>query len=402
MPVFQYKACDSSGKSVSDTITAASRADAIDLLAAKGLYPSSVEQDIEKNKPKRVFGRGLSKSDIEASTRQIANLLTSGMSLSRTLKVMTREASKPAAKELWTEVNDNVSNGMSLADTLAQWPRYFSSVYIAMIQAGEMGGFLELVLGQIADFRAREQDLKTKVQSALIYPIVLMVLAVMILLFLMLFFIPRFSSIFDEFGGELPALTQFIVSCSNFLFSYWLIIAGAIIAFVLFAKSFIERPEGKAVLERWILKAPVYGKLTARFAFVRFARMLGTLINSGVPLLTSLHVAKEAIGNSTLSVTVGDSIEKVSKGATLSASLKECPQLFSGSNIEMISVAEESSRLGEELDRLADVNEKELYRKLDIAVALLEVMMLFGIAVFVGLIVIGMLLPIFNIQELIG
>lgn len=402
MPTFQYKASDSNGNVVTDSIAASSRADAIDELVAKGLYPSSVEQNKETQKNKPLFARGLSKKDIEAATRQISNLLTSGMSLSRTLKVMTREASKPAARELWTEVNDSVSNGSSLADTLRQWPKYFSSVYIAMVQAGETGGFLELVLGQIADFRSREQDLKTKVQSALIYPVVLMGLAVMILLFLMLFFIPRFSSIFADFGGDLPPLTQFIVACSEAIFKYWLIIVAAVIAFILFAKSFIERPEGKEALERWVLKAPVYGNLTARFAFVRFSRMLGTLINSGVPLLTALYVAKEAIGNRTLSVTVSGAIEKVSKGATLSTSLKECPQLFSGSNIEMISVAEESSRLGEELNRLAEVNEKELYRRLDIAVSLLEVMMLFLIAVFVGTIVIGMLLPIFNIQELIG
>ena len=401
MPLYQYKASDPKGNSISATITAASRNAAIDELTGKGLFPSSVEEKNEEKQPQKRITRGISRSDIEMFTREIANLLTAGVPLSRTLKILSRESSKPAAKELWTKVHDHVANGRTLADTLNQWPKYFSSIYVAMVQAGETGGFLELVLGQIAEFRSREQELKSKVQSAMIYPSILMGFAFLILLFLMTYFIPRFSSIFAEFGGDLPPLTKLVVACSKFLFDYGIIIIGAIVLFVFFAKSYLSRPEGKAAFERWTLKSPVFGKLSARFAFVRFARMLGTLINSGVPLLTALNVAKEAIGNSTLTVTVNDATEKVRKGATLSNSLRECPQLFSGSNIEMISVAEESSRLGEELSRLAEVNERELYRNLDMAVSVFEIMILFFIAAFVGTIVIAMLLPIFNLQELI-
>ena len=343
----------------------------------------------------------MTRKDIEMFTREISNLLASGLPLSRTLKLLGRESGKPAAKELWTKVHDHVANGRSLADTLSQWPKYFPSIYVAMVQAGETGGFLELVLGQIADFREREQDLKSRVQSALIYPLVLMILAICILLFLLVYFIPRFSSIFAEFGGTLPRLTEGIVSVSRFFMNYWLIIAGVVVFLVMIAKSYLAREEGKATFERWVLQSPVLGKLTAHFAFVRFARMLGTLLNAGVPLLSALHVAKEAIGNRTLANTMNDAIEKVRKGASLSQSLRECPKLFSGANIEMISIAEESSRLGEELTRLAEVNEKELDRNLKTAVSFAEPLMLFLMAGFVGTIVIGMLLPIFNLQELI-
>jgi type II secretory pathway component PulF len=166
-------------------------------------------------------------------------------------------------------------------------------------------------------------------------------------------------------------------------------------------KSFLDRPEGKAAIEKWILQVPILGKLNARFAFVRFARMLGTLLNAGVPLIAALRVAKEAIGNRTLSKTVEGAVEKVRKGMTLAQGLRECPSLFSGSNIEMITVAEESSRLGEELSRLAEYNEKELDRHLKTAVSFAEPIMLFVMAALVGTIVIGMLLPIFNLQELI-
>lgn len=401
MPVFQYKATNSQGQDISDIITASSRNDAIDYLIAHGLHPSNVEENASVEPPQRRFFRGLSRREIEMFTREISNLLASGLPLSRALKILSRESSKPAAKELWTKVHDNVANGMSLADTLSQWPKYFQSIYVAMVQAGETGGFLELVLGQIADFRAQEQDLKSRVQSALVYPLVLMILAVFILLFLLVYFIPRFSSIFAEFGGSLPPLTEAIVAVSEFVMDYWLAVAGVIIFLILTTRSYLAREEGKAAFEQWILKSPILGQLTARFAFVRFARMLGTLLNAGVPLLSALHVAKEAIGNRTLANTMDDAIEKVRKGTSLSQSLRECPKLFSGANIEMIAIAEESSRLGEELTRLAEVNEKELDRNLKTAVSFAEPVMLFLMAAFVGTIVIGMLLPIFNLQELI-
>ena len=403
MPVFIYKATDEKGKVVTDTLAAPSRAAAIDALFAQGLSPSEVKENDPTVQPRsRHFGGRITRHDVEKYTRELGNLLASGISLSKTLKILGRESSKPAAKKLWSDIHDNVANGTSLADAMRQWPKCFPPIYIAMVQAGETGGFLELVLGQIADFRSREQDLRSRVQGALIYPIILTALAVMILIFLLVFFIPRFSSIFAEFGGSLPALTKAIVAVSQFVMRYWIFMAGAVVVSVLMGRSYLQRPDGKAAFERALLKTPIFGALTARFAFVRFSRMLGTLLNAGVPLISGLQVAREAIGNTTLSNAVDDAIDRVRKGASLAHSLRECPQLFSGSNIEMISIAEESSRLGEELARLAEVNEKELDRNLKTAVSFAEPAMLFFMAAFVGTIVIGMLLPIFNLQELIN
>ena len=402
MPVFKYKATDEKGNSVSNTMVASSRDAAIDSLFSQGLSPSEVsENDATAQKRTLRFSGRITRNDIEKYTRELGNLLASGLSLSRALKIIGRETSKPAAKKLWSDVHDNVANGTSLADSFRRWPKCFSTIYIAMVQAGETGGFLELVLGQIADFRSREQDLRSRVQAALIYPLILTILAIMILLFLLIYFIPRFSSIFAEFGGTLPPLTRGIVATSVFVMKYWFFIAGVIVLMILIAKSYLKRPEGKATFERVLLKMPILGSLIARFAFVRFGRMLGTLLNAGVPLLSALHVAKEAIGNKTLSNALDDAIERVRKGTPLAQSLRQCPQLFSGSNIEMISIAEESSRLGQELSRLAEVNEKELDRNLKTAVSFAEPAMLFFMAAFVGTIVIGMLLPIFNLQELI-
>lgn len=401
MPVFEYTATDTQGQPVSQTITAQNRRAALDELFNKGLCPTSIQEKKLDAEPASRFPGRISKSDVEQFTRELGNLLAAGMSLSKALKILGRESSKPATRTLWSDIHDAVANGMSLAEAMKQYPKVFSSVYVAMVQAGETGGFLELVLGHIADFRSREQELKSRVQAALVYPIILSILAFLILLFLLIFFIPRFSTIFSDFGGSLPGLTRGIVAASQALLNHWLFIAGGIAMLVIAVRSFLNRPEGKAAMERWMLQVPVIGKISSRFAFVRFARMLGTLLNAGVPLITALRVAKEAIGNRVLSNTVENAVEKVRKGMSLAQGLRECPSLFSGSNIEMITVAEESSRLGEELSRLAEYNEKELDRNLKTAVSFAEPVMLFLMAGLVGTIVIGMLLPIFNLQELI-
>jgi len=373
----------------------------VDIISAKGLFPSEIVASGQSGKKNQTVKGRVSKAEVETFTRELSSLLSAGVSLSKALSIISREASKPAASKQWTAIHDQVVGGMSLADSLANWPKLFPPVYVAMIRAGETGGFIELVLEQIADFRSREQDLKSKVVAALVYPVVLAVLGGLILLFLLVYFIPRFSSIFAEFGGTLPALTQGIVSASEIVMKYWLLLVAVIFFIVLSVKNYLSRPQGRMAFERLLLKVPVFGPLTAKFAFVRFARMLGTLVHAGVPLLSALSVAREAIGNHTLAGTLTEAIAKVRRGISLAQSLRECPELFSGSIIEMVSVAEESGRLDAELVRLATTSEKELDRNLKMAVSLAEPLMLFIMAALVGTVVIGMLLPIFNLQELI-
>ena len=399
MAIFDYKAIDSSGRTATGTIVAQNRKNAIDLLTAKGLLPSDVAQ-AEDNKPKAKSG-GMSKNDIEIYTRELGSLLSSGMPLSKALKVLENESDKQTSRMLWADVSETVSNGATLADSLRKWPKFFPPVYSAMVQAGETGGFLDLVLTQIADFRYNEGELKGRVQSAMVYPVILSFFCFFILMFLMIFFIPRFSSIFMEFGGELPKLTQAIVLVSGFLMKYWIVIVLLIAGSVMAVRSYLSRDEGRGNYEKMLLRIPIIGSITAKFAFVRFTRMLGTLIGAGVPLIEGLKVAKEAIGNQVLAQAVSNAVEDVQRGRSLSQSLRQCPELFSGANIEMLSVAEESSRLNEELMRLADMNEKQLDRKLKTAVSFCEPLMMFIMAAVVGTIVVGMLLPVFNLQELI-
>jgi len=338
---------------------------------------------------------------VDAFTRQLASLLAAGVPISRALGILSREASRIASRKLWATVHDQVSGGMALADALSLHPRAFSAVYVAMVRAGETGGFIELVLEQIATFRSREDELKGRVKAALVYPIILAVLATAILIFLLTYFIPRFSVMFAEFGGALPLLTRYIVAVSGMLLKYWLVLVLGLGVIIFAVQRMLTDQEGRRTMEGLLLRVPLFGRGMARFALVRFCRMLGTLVGAGVPLINGLRVAKEAIGNQVLADTVTSAIESVRKGNPLARSLEPCRLLFPASVIEMISVAEESGRLDQELIRLAGAYEAELDRHLKMMVALIEPAMLFLMAVVVGTVVIGMLLPIFSLQELI-
>jgi len=403
MPTFVYKAIDGAGRPVADILDAPSRVSAIDQLTQRGFCPVLVEAGeaaAGKARPRRGL-RIVTKADVEAFTRELANLLAAGVPLSRALNILSREAARPGAKALWATVHDQVAGGQSLADALRSHPRHFPAITVAMVRAGEMGGFLDLVLDQIAAFRSREQDLMGKVKAALVYPAVLAVLATGILVFLLTYFIPRFSQMFLEFGGSLPELTKAIVAASDLLVRFWfvLVLAAAMIGFGF--HRIRTSPDGRRGLERFVLRIPMLGLVVGRFALVRFCRMLGTLVGAGVALVGALHVAREAIGNQVLADTVSGAIEQVQRGNSLARSLQQCPSLFPASVVEMIAVAEESGRLDKELVRLAGAYEQELDRRLKMLVALAEPALLFVMAALVGTVVIGMLLPIFNLQELI-
>jgi len=404
MTMFAYKALGFDGQPASGTLTAESRAAAIADLTGRGLHPLEVRED-GAGAQRRVAATGrqgrVSARSVEAFTRELANLLSGGVPLARALSLLTREASQPAAKHLWGQIHDAVVSGVALADALAKWPATFSNVYVAMVRAGESGGFLDVVLTQISEFRTREADLKGKIKAAMVYPCVLAFLAVAVLILLLTFFIPQFSGIFTEFGSSLPLLTRIIIAVSGGVGRYGPFAVLLAIAMVFLVRHALRTDAGRRKLERAMLATPLLGTVVAHFALVRFCRMLGTLIGAGVPLVSALRTAKEAIGNQTLADTVVRAIEEVQRGVPLSRSLATGAKLFPPSVIEMIAVAEETARLDKELTRLSVAYEAELDRHLRMLVSLVEPAMLLLMASFIGTIVIGMLLPIFNLQDLI-
>jgi type II secretory pathway component PulF len=343
----------------------------------------------------------VSAKSLETFTRLLSSLLAAGVPLSRALVILCKESSNPFAQSQWKAVYDSVVDGVTLADSMAKLPDTFPRVYVAMVSAGEVGGFLDVVLAQIADFQVRERDLKSKVMAAVLYPVILLFLASGVLIFLMTFFIPRFQKMFEGFNAQLPLITRIIVGVSHAIRSYGLYMVVAIIIIVYSVRKWVQSEEGRRKWEGLLLSAPVVGPLTSQFAMARFCRMLGTLLNAGVPLVQALNVARKSIGNQVLVDAVSKSIDRVKEGTQLGASLSDCRNLFPGSVLEMITVGEESGKLDTELIRIATVTEADLDRNLKTAVALAEPALLLMIAALVGVIFIGMLLPIFSLTQYI-
>ncbi len=406
MSQFRYRVMQSDGSLAEGTIEAQGKNDAFSQLEARGWAPIQIKEAQAGQKQTGLFdgfqfSKRVSYAELENFTRLLSNLLAAGIPLSRALVLLYKETSTPAASSRWKELHDMVVDGNSLADSMAQFPDTFPKVYVAMVQAGETGGFLDLVLNQIAEFQSREKDLRSKVMSALIYPAVLLTLAIGVVIFLMVFFIPRFQKLFAGFGADLPLLTQIIVSASELIRDYGPFVAVALGVIYYFTRAWLETSQGKRFKETAVLNLPVIGPLNAKFAMARFSRMLGTLLGAGVPLINSLNVARKSIQNQILFDAVSESIERVKKGDQLASSFVDCKQLFPGTVLEMIKVAEETGRLDEELLRLANTTESDLERQLRTAVSLCEPLMLFIIAGFIGTIFVGMVIPIFTIQDYI-
>ena len=443
MTSFSYRALQANGSVTEGVLEASGRADAFKQMEARGLRPISLNERNGSTKtvttaPKPAakeaklapkspatktatatketkapapaanvpaptsFGIGSGKITprmLENFTRLLSSLLAAGVPLSRALVILQREAASPVAQAKWKEIHDLVVDGMTLADAMAKSPDVFPRVYVAMVEAGETGGFLDVVLAQIADFQASEKEMKGKVMTAMLYPAILLVLALGVLVFLLVFFIPRFQLVFQGFGAKLPLLTQMIIGASEVLRSYGVLLLLGVFIGGYLARNWVTSPTGRRAWEGFVLKVPTIGGLVAQFAMSRFCRMLGTLLGAGVPLIACLNVARRSIGNQILVDAVAHSIDRVKEGKALGPSLGDCRVLFSGSTLEMISVAEESGKLDGELIRIADVTEGDLDRQLKTAVAMAEPLMLFVIAAFIGTIFIGMVIPIFTLQE---
>ena len=414
MPVFTYKAIGSNGSITEGKLDASGRQDAIRSLEERGLTVLRLTESAQGNgngsasrAPARPSGglgfqsTRVSFEALEDFTRSLSSLLTAGVPLSRALTILYKETSNPAAGAKWKELYDLVVDGVSLADAMSRSPDVFPRVYVAMVEAGEAGGFLDVVLAQVADFQAREKELRAKVTAALMYPVVLLMLAIGVVIFLMVFFIPRFQVLFAGFHAALPTLTRVIVAASEALRHYGIFIAAGVAAAIYFGRHWLRNDKNRRLWESVLMRSPVVGPLAAQLAMARFCRMLGTLLGAGVSLMSSLGVARRSLGYQTLIDLIADSTDRVSKGQSLAASLADCRALFPGSTLEMISVAEESGRLDKELVRLAAVTETTLDRNLKTAVSLAEPLMLFLIAGFIGVIFIGMVIPIFTIQDYI-
>ena len=302
MPVFEYKALEANGAPAHGKLEAGGRQDAMRLLEGKGLTPIRVTEadgapkaagplatsSAKPGKPAAMpwQSKGVSFAALEDFTRSLSSLLAANVPLSRALTILYKETSQPAASEKWRELHDYVIDGMPLAEAMGRSPEVFPRVYVAMVESGETGGFLDVVLAQIADFQAREKELRAKVGAALMYPLVLLFLALSVSIFLLIFFIPKFQKLFEDFDAPLPMLTRAIIGVSTIARHYGIYIALAIGAAIYFSRHWFTQESSRRTWESWLLRSPIIGPLASKLAMARFCRMLGTLLNAGVSLIS--------------------------------------------------------------------------------------------------------------------
>jgi type II secretory pathway component PulF len=405
--IFVYKALTKDNKPSQGTVEAQSRAEAMGQLEARGLAPLSLKVRDQNaagggwSLPILFQRQGVTSLERDEFTRQLSILLSAGVPLAEALKILVDEAPSEQAKAQWQKLHNDVVGGTSLAESMAHYPEVFARVYVAMVRAGETGGFLDVVLQQIAEFQEKEKELRSRLIGALTYPLVLIGLSIAVLIFLLTFFIPRFQGIFADFGANLPVLTRAIVATGMAVKHYGLFAAVLIGLGIWRLVLWLKTEQGRRRQEHWMLRTPILRQLISQFALTRFSRMLGTLTSSGVPLLTALRVAKESVGIQTLIDTLESAAEQMQNGSRLAEALSECPELFPRSVLQIVAVAEQSGSLDKELIRLGERTERELDRRMKTATALIEPALLFVMAAFVGTIVIGMVLPIFSLQDYI-
>jgi general secretion pathway protein F/type IV pilus assembly protein PilC len=300
------------------------------------------------------------------------------------------------------DVRAKVADGTSLADAMLQFPNAFSELAVSMVRAGQEGGFLEDVLKRIAEFTEHQEDLKAKVVGALAYPVFLAIIGFIVLNVLVLFFVPRFETIFKklEEQGQLPVLTQMVIALSHGMWSWgWLVvavIAGLVYVFLRWSRT----PEGRFKVDRFRLKLPGMGKIYLNLALSRFTRILGTLLHNGIPILVSLRIAKDSTGNKVLAAAIDKSAENIKGGDKLAAPLNAC-HYFPRDVVEMISVGEESNNLDKVLVDIAEALEKRTTRNLDLFVRLLEPLMLLVMAGVTLIVVLALLMPVFKMGQTI-
>ena len=316
------------------------------------------------------------------------------------MEVLVRESSRPAATRLLAEIRSAVGSGSSLSEALAAHPQHFPTLYVSMVQAGEEGGFLASCLHRIASMREKQAELRSKVRSALVYPCVLAVFGTATVAYLVIFFVPRFTSIFQDMGGSLPAITRFLISVSEVAGAIWPYALGILGLGAVFLSRWTATPAGARFRDSFFLRVPYLRQVTIESALVRFTRTLGTLLESGVSILKSLEISAGAAGNLVFRDQIERAADRVREGAGVAEGLRPAGE-FPGLIKEKIAVGEETGRLPEVLISISEQYEVSLERAVKLFVSVFEPLLIVLMAGIVGFIVISMLLPIFELNSMI-
>lgn len=393
MPSFTYTARNFEGKTVSGVLAADSQQHALRVLDEQALFPVEVREGGKAGSGER--RKKVSQSAIAVFYAQFSDLLRAGVPALRSLDVLYKQTHNVVLKEVLKEVREELASGQTLADAMDKHPNAFTTLHVSMVRAGEKGGFLEEVLARIAIFTERQNELRNKVMGSMLYPAVLMFVGTCILIFLLLVVVPKVRGFLQT--DKLPAITTFVFGVCDFmkLHGYWILGGALVLAAVLI--GYFKSPSGRLMRDKITLKAPLVGNIFVLVAICRFCRILGTLLKNGVPILQSLKIARDSAGNQILADVIEDATESVRKGATLSKPLGHS-NLFPLDIIDMIAIGEESNNLENVLVTIADSYEARTSRKIDLAVRMLEPLLLVGMAGVVAIIAVALLLPILTMS----
>ena len=410
MATFSYQALDERGKKVRGVIEGDSERHARAQLRSRQLKPIDIKANKQALAGAKISGTGfkfsfggpsLGHKDVALITRQLSSLVQSGLPLDEVLAAAAKQSRKPAIKSIILQVRSRVLEGLSLAQAMSEMPKVFDNLYRAMIRAGESSGYLGPVLEQLAEYTERSQETKQRIKSAMVYPIVMVVVAVSVVTLLMVQVVPSLTSLFERGGKELPLLTEVLINTSNFLIAYGVYLVIAIVALFVFLHRWLQDPKRREKWHAVQLKLPLMGEFISQAETARYAGTLGLLAKSGVPLLDGLRIASQVLTNTRLRGATEEVAAAVQEGTSLNRALDQV-DVFPPLLVQMVASGEANGKLDEQLVHVAANQERELKYSIDGLMSLLEPAMILFMAFMVGLIVMAILLPIFDLNKLTG
>lgn len=408
MPVYDYSALDAKGKTVSGIIDADGTVAARQKIRSAGNYPVKLREVKDGATEKRQrssfslfqhFSR-VRPSEVAIMTRQLATLIGAGFPLVSALEALMAQFPSPSLKKMVAKIKDGVVEGTSFADALNGFPSVFTKVYVNMVRVGETSGTLEIVLNRLAEITEKQEELKSRVVTAMIYPLLIMMVGILIMIFLFIYVIPNITSIFTDINQELPLPTQLLIGTSDMLKSYWWVLVILVVGALIGLRSLRTSPGGRRWLDRHILTMPMAGSISGKLATARFSRTLGSLLDNGVSMLPAMGIVSNVVGNTRIAEVIETAAVDVGKGQALHKSLDE-GKVFPPIAIQMIMVGEQSGNLEEMLNKVADVFEKEVETSVMRVTALLEPIMVLIMAAMVLFIILSIFLPILEMGNLV-
>ncbi len=410
MPTYKFEALNTSGQEVKDSVEAPNEEEASQKIKAMGYFVTKLTAQQggggKKGKKGKKAGKsrktfvigGVSQKKLTLFTRQFSVLQDAGLPVLRSLRILEKQMKPGALKNALIDVVEDVESGMTLSEALAKHPKCFDRLYVNMVRAGEAGGALEVILQRLADFKEKAQGLKRKIIGAMVYPAVVIFVAVAILTFIMVMIIPKFKKIFDEFGLQLPWATQTLIKISTWVKDYWYFIPMFPVGVYLLIKLIRMTQSGRYALDRMILWVPVVGGLVEKTIVARTTRTLGTLVSSGVPILEALTIVKETANNLVFERMFQRVLESIREGDTIAEPLREA-RLVDDMVVNMIEVGEETGDLDTMLYKVADFYDEEVDVLVKSLISLLEPIMIVFLGGVIGAIVISLFLPLIKLLE---